>query len=354
MTNYCADGGYLVGGRELVPDDPTVYRAQGGPWVGCSRLVCRTCKATVRHAPGLGVRTPAAGVRVFHAPDWTRRIEGLERRQDSDRLYVCGCHYHVESSSRACEVSNPSYQDFSSPWTCAGHPVVRLPFEHGGHVVAADTDLPALVRAVSEVGLATFAPALYDRLAGHPLATAVARAAAGLLDDGDPRVRAGALDFFAAHPDALGAERVGEVAVARPDLFSGVGDPFVKGRELSDRLHRALASRLELRVGGDTNALRVARSAASTGALREGTRLLECLVAADLAWVVRHAAAIARTSRRAYALLRAVAAANPRSVGPAAKVLVGAGVLDRLGVRRHAARNMRGPALDSVDEALRR
>jgi hypothetical protein len=76
----------------------------------------------------------------------------------------------------------------------------------------------------------------YRELAGSPYADRLARGVAGCLTAPEPEVRAQALIFFAAEPDAAGGDRVAALAAGDQTLFSGVPDPLAPGADLATRL----------------------------------------------------------------------------------------------------------------------
>jgi hypothetical protein len=86
----------------------------------------------------------------------------------------------------------------------------------------------------------------YRELAGTPWAGRLARGVAACLTHEDPMVRAQALTFFVAHPDAAGAERTVDLARGDRSLFAGVPDPMRPGHDLEYQL--LTASRLYSRL----------------------------------------------------------------------------------------------------------
>jgi hypothetical protein len=76
----------------------------------------------------------------------------------------------------------------------------------------------------------------YRELAGSPYADLLARGMADCLTADDPFVRAQALIFFDAEPEAAGGERIASLDSSHHDLFAGVPDPMSPGHDLGERL----------------------------------------------------------------------------------------------------------------------
>ncbi len=122
----CIDDGWLVGGQHLLPEWPSARkwsRQNHGP--GCNNLVCTACSRKVLsslvsppvdHAPLRHYQRLAAGFPTYDpgAGNW--------------RLYACHCTQHVESGSASAPELDPNWGT-TTPWRCAGHPVLQPPCE---------------------------------------------------------------------------------------------------------------------------------------------------------------------------------------------------------------------------------
>jgi hypothetical protein len=98
---------------------------------------------------------------------------------------------------------------------------------------------------------------LYRLLGDLPLAERVSRSAASLILDADPRVRLGAIRFFALGPDAPGGETLATALREHPELFVDIIPPNWPVT-LERSLLNPLSSRIRL---GDSAALELVRAA---------------------------------------------------------------------------------------------
>ncbi len=157
-ANRCAPDAWVVGAQPL-PADPTEHDWPGRPdAVGCSHIVCLSCKAEVASRPGfylkLGdddralVSQRAAQLRA--TDDWAS-IDGVEAAPEC-RLYACRCFYFPEfTRSLTCDpenVDNSGQVTRNLPWTCAGHPPLELPVQLGARSF---TDAAALSMEIAKI-----------------------------------------------------------------------------------------------------------------------------------------------------------------------------------------------------------
>lgn len=121
--NVCHRLGYLVDARHEVPDDPRVYRREGGPLVGCNQIVCGLCGARVRQWPGVRLARPP-GDRQKHEELYATRDPSASPFLTGEggghmfRTYACRCF--------STSIVNPvdlykSFIEFDD-WACGGHP----------------------------------------------------------------------------------------------------------------------------------------------------------------------------------------------------------------------------------------
>jgi hypothetical protein len=138
----------------------------------------------------------------------------------------------------------------------------------------------------------------YDALKSSSYAARLARGVAAALTAPEPEVRAQALVFFQAHPDAAAGDRVDDLVAGDRALFAGVADPIHPGTDLDWQLLTALAARVRI---GDRRALDLARAEVLLPG--KGTPLISELVAADAGWAVARAEEIVRATPAAGASL---------------------------------------------------
>ncbi|MBM4438606.1 MAG: hypothetical protein FJ029_15595, partial [Actinobacteria bacterium] len=294
--HYCRRSGYLLGPDGRVSEDPAeFYLGEEQVVVGCNRLRCGRCGQLV-------------GVERDPLPE-----------EQEFRAYRCDCVVHRENGpSRPADFEDPDTYESALPWACAGHPAATLPLDLDGIRIAPDTDFPALMRRTlagwspelarpgersSPVG---WAIKLFVRLLDTGIEQRVSTAAAACITDADPRVRAAALWFVAAFPEAAGAERVEDHVAGDRTLFAGVPDPTASAScTLETRLLRALGRRVLARDGAGRVKAARALDLAKAEALRpgQGTVLFSFLADADPDWLAANAAAIARTGPEAWVWL---------------------------------------------------
>ena len=122
---------------------------------------------------------------------------------------------------------------------------------------------------------------------GTPRGDRFSRGVAACLTDDDPRVRAQALLFFEAFPEAAGAELLVTLARSRRTLFAGVPNPFAPSLDLEWQLLRSIGARILRR---DRDALAFGYSCAVEPG--HAQPIIAALTFTDPDWVVAHAEAI--------------------------------------------------------------
>jgi hypothetical protein len=130
----------------------------------------------------------------------------------------------------------------------------------------------------------------YRTLPPEP-AEALALACGRALTDPEPRVRAGALRFFADLDDAPDGGALREALLRHEALFRGVPDPHAPGEELYPLLLKVAAARARAEDRELVSAL--TRAALSPGGAGP---TLAALIDLDPAWVTGHAAEIVRST----------------------------------------------------------
>jgi hypothetical protein len=120
MSATCDEGGLLVGTGFPLPDDARVRHRAGEPPVGCNRLGCKRCGATVRHFDGVQLQRELLSGDEF-AELWAARDAAafpLLRAAvvPQIRFYFCKCFNFYTAGS----VTAPSRDD--TDWACTGHP----------------------------------------------------------------------------------------------------------------------------------------------------------------------------------------------------------------------------------------
>jgi hypothetical protein len=268
----CGRGGYVVDATKALPADETVLHVVGLPVVGCSRLRCARCKASVRNVTKLALArrelTDAERATLYERADLASSAL-LRPGYGHFRLYVCRCSHWLETSEHTCDELEPDrapylHDDGEPPpaevsdarprWRCEGHPSLALPQDIDGVAVASHAELRDLALRALQESLPPLArpqdsepgvwlARLHARLAPEDAAIVVSAARAAL-EDAAPRTRASALAFLKhAAPalakganGALGDERA---ANATPKAAAA------PARALDDpRLQQALDSRV--------------------------------------------------------------------------------------------------------------
>jgi hypothetical protein len=119
------------------------------------------------------------------------------------------------------------------------------------------------------------------------------RGVAACLTNDDPGVRAQALLFFEAFPEAAGAELLVRLPSTRRHLFAGVPNPFAPSLDLEWQLLRSIGARILRR---DPDALAVGYAAAVDPGRAQP--LIAALTLTDPDWVVAHAEEIIAANPR--------------------------------------------------------
>jgi hypothetical protein len=328
--HFCGSDGYLVGPAEWLPDEPFDFH-----WpitsliIGCNQLECSRCKTRVKSA--------LAG---------------------DARHYSCGCSQLDVMTLQSVQQPLDPITEATLPWRCAGHPPLALPVTLDGVALDDATDWPALARQVfsgardlhphpSTRGLRGFWwQRLYNITAGA-LHGAIARAAAALLLDREPRVRVAAVVFYDNNFDADGADQLAQAARDRPELFIGVKDPDSETFTLWDWMAESLGGRMTR----DPLALSVMKDHALAG---PGVgRALYPLARQDLAWVLDNAVAILDAAPARWStLLNALSAAPAEDVVALARMVRQRGLASEAQLLEFAQKNLAVPVSAEIRRAL--
>ena len=178
-THYCIAGGYLVDDDHWLPVEAYEDRWAGHTLVtGCNNLRCDRCGRQV-------TSVVAPGMRVYH----------------------CDCQRVEVTANQSVGQPLDPFTGETLPWNCAGHPVLSLPATVDGREIPAKPDWVQLARG-SFTGALRPVPhrdtlkrrgfliqRLYQMMARQD-ANPIGAAAATLLTDSDPIVRAEAIIFF--------------------------------------------------------------------------------------------------------------------------------------------------------------
>ena len=132
--NTCHRGGRLVGPRFEIPKPAFDFVwPEGDAFFGCNHLV---------DGEGRRVKSKVRGVaRVYSAGDRTETVTGMQWVED-ERMTDLG-HF--------------------LPWTCGGHPQVKLPLKLDGEIIDGETDWAALTKGVVEGTRAKSRPEFANR-----------------------------------------------------------------------------------------------------------------------------------------------------------------------------------------------
>ncbi len=301
-TQYCLEGGQLVGADHWFPDDAYDFDwGSAGPAIGCNRLVCTECKTRVRQCVGLEVKPNArveSRVLAGLTPSHWNRIDTLTV-STTGRVYACQCAVYVmHGARRMAGAGGDPLHGPRVPWRCGGHPVVDTPSAVDGVAVDANTDWREVAAHVFRGTLPAHRPWIGLEDKRHPafwlarlvvlvsdpaVRDAVASAAADCLADSDLYLRRGAINFFRFHPLAPGAERVTHLWSTRPTLFDGVQDPDRARRTLARYAREVVDARISK---GCTDAIEFAKTALHAG--RGEYSFLYRLQQVDPSWLHTH------------------------------------------------------------------
>ena len=255
--NRCKNGGYCVSADEWLPTEPFDFDwVQLKPIVGCNRLRCGQCDVEVRSLLGVEL---GPGLQATEAEVYALVAAGDASRflpSPTCRIYACRHFNTVAKSFFRAEPEN-DHAPFT-PWGCGGHPVLSLPAVLEGISIDEDSDWTELARRSFAGTLGVSLHPSVDResgfwlqrlcrLVGQPVAQEIARAAAALVLDPDPRVRLGSIVFFRLGWNAPGAELLAPALRDHPELFTDVlvpPDPITLERQLLDMLSYRIANHL--------------------------------------------------------------------------------------------------------------
>lgn len=295
----CAEGGFLVGPSQVVPDDPAVYQwpdlGGAGAVVGCNHLVCQRCHQRVIQRPGFHAtrelkRQRAARLPAVYAAcsageaGWEAQVGGGALERDPRiRLYLCRCAQHGEMRLSPVEAEPDGPPGGPESWRCAGHPRAAAASPNGpGSPAAAASTAAAFVAAALDGGHG--GPEAIDQryhlAADPPHRQALGEALLAQLTSDEPRRRLRALGFFARNPLVPEAARFAKLYAAHRELFAA--DALFALEVLAERLD----PRHQLPDAAAARAL--LREALLAGAPLPALALAR-LASFDQAWLAEHA-----------------------------------------------------------------
>jgi hypothetical protein len=304
--NVCLDSGYLVSAKQALPSDPTEFGVPRLPFVGCNRLRCNRCGATVRTCDGYAFATrddqsqPTLSG-LYDTADLTTSPL-LHQTLPSFRLYLCRCSRWLETSEHALQIDDPDwFTDPKMPWACDGHPYVEPPHDIDGVRVTSTEELRALISR----GFAGFVPPrtrpddppavwlvrLHARLAPSLKPYVEQEALAALEKAPDAKARAFAF-FFRAPNDQANAriltmlERDRATLAVIPDAITTIS--------IDKTLDHSAWRVLQSAIGADGPVRTLARAHALAG---HGCRTLYSgLASGDASWLLEHLEDVARAA----------------------------------------------------------
>jgi hypothetical protein len=305
--SFCFLDGYLVNAAHPLAKDASDCHVPRLPLIGCNRIRCGACGASIRSQAGLGYRESNQKVdvqRIYELADLATSPDLVA--EPGHRLYLCRCRRWVEHSTRALNDpdAEDSFQAPRLPWKCDGHPVVELPHEFDGVLVTQDNLAELVTRSLhgttppasypEDSREAFWAVRMHVRLAETPWQEVVVRAASAGLEDAEPKVRGRALQFFVSLELPLGMARALELLEGDRRLYAGIPDEITSVRidkTLEDSLWR-VASPL-VRTPGRARDL--ARAEAVVPG--KGRRILfDALASGDPEWVAGHVEEMVRAN----------------------------------------------------------
>jgi hypothetical protein len=305
--NNCARNGFLVDATSPLTEDPTDLQVEGLPVVGCSRVRCDRCGALVRNAPGLAFKTrddvAAPQLAALYASADLTSSALLHQTRPEWRLYLCKCARWLETSHHGCAEPDPDDGDPDMPWRCEGHPLISLPHDLDGVVVASKDELRELaVRGFHDVAPPRVRPA--DKVRGEWLARLYVRLSPGdaevvaavvlaSVEDPAPRTRALALRVLYHLPLDQGRARLLALMDGDRSLFAGVADEVTTisvDKTLEHTIWRILAPL----VGSEGRARDLARAEALAGTA--SVAIYDVLARHDSGWVTSHGVELARAA----------------------------------------------------------
>jgi len=291
----CARNGYLVDTTHPLPTDPTEHDVAYLPTIGCSRLKCLRCGASVRVADGVAFKTrddvaTATLAALYQLPDLLESGM-LHKTNEAWRLYLCRCDRYLATGEDALETDDPDDSP-SKPWQCDEHPLATMTVDVARDLTRRGLrgDVPADVREVDRENNAWLLR-LYNRLEPAS-ANAMAEAAREGIDDADVAVRSASLRFlFFTGTDAM-REAVAAALQAKPALFTVPID--VGLHKLDTTLQDTAWHVVSKSLGHAGPARDYARSEALSG---HGTRALYgALAEYDADWLLANLEAVARST----------------------------------------------------------
>lgn len=297
--HFCIDGGWLVSIRQPHPAWPCAYN-----WTrqvqanGCNNLVCSRCAARVLWR--VEIETPS----LPPAEVYTAWEAGLSHDAPSvtwARTYACRCHIESQQGANPAPVTDENWGT-TTPWRCAGHPVLRLP--------AVAFDVP-ITRESWDESVAALALNHARLPVSECQITAPACGTVMAALTGDDRNAFGeALLRAVRHPDLLVRSQVlqtfvmldvwpewpralAKLVLAEPEWTVGVPNPAWTAESLDWTAARAITAiappRSTERADIDRAILVLRRLVLAPGG---GQYLTNALVELDRAWVTEHAAEI--------------------------------------------------------------
>lgn len=267
--NTCHRGGRLVGPRFEIPKPAFDFVwPEGDAFFGCNHLV---------DGEGRRVKSKVRGVaRVYSAGDRTETVTGMQWVED-ERMTDLG-HF--------------------LPWTCGGHPQVKLPLKLDGEIIDGETDWAALTKGVVEGTRAKSRPEfanrhavswllrIYHLLEHTTLSDQLALAVADFATGQSKVMRAAGWRFFAFLPGANGVDRLFDWVVEADPKDLKVTKPSVSKEPLAVLAQLAVAA--SLNMGKSEAAIEAARVLV----LQKGKaapRVADRLRKLDRAWWLRNA-----------------------------------------------------------------
>lgn len=308
----CAEGGFLVGPSQVVPDDPAVYQwpdpGGAGAVVGCNQLVCQRCHQRVIQRPGFHATRELKQQRAARLPavyaaccageaGWEEQVQGGALERDPRiRLYLCRCAQHGEMRLSPVEAEPDGPPGGPESWRCAGHPRASDGAAASAADSAAASSTSSGASTASSASPAAFVAAALDGEHGGPEAIdqryhlaadpphrqALGEALLAQLTSDEPRRRLRALGFFARNPLVPEAARFAELYAAHRERFAA--DALFALEVLAERLD----PRHQLPDAAAARAL--LREALLSGAPLPALALAR-LASFDQAWLAEHAAA---------------------------------------------------------------
>ncbi len=299
MVNFCADGGRLVGPLDHLPVAPWEHGSDPACFVvGCNRLVCGQCGSAVTCVGHYRQALAIADIADVHGRGAFAELEasGVIVRDITARFYACGCQVLTVTETRAPGIAGDWQEELAEyppPWRCGGHDAPEVPFVVDGVTWSDEASAVQLTRDFLAAGtpkpppFLTVAPSAWlvrcEALLRHvPLGAAITDTCVAALDDVELATRTRAADYLRYRPSVPGAGRVVRVLRDRPELFSGLKDPFAPSRGASERFFETAAARLLRKVDGPDEVAAI--ELAIDGGLMPDGMLTRALAERDPTW----------------------------------------------------------------------